>query len=227
MLLRTLAFLAALSLASPAMADEIVFSNFGPGMTFDANGGSAISGSIFGFAQQSVSEQFTPAEDYTFTDAQVAVSLYSGSDSFNVFLQADSSGLPGAVIEEISISGLGQTPAILTANSALFPTLQSGTPYWLTLMPGADDVVGGWHANSIGDNASEDTFAVTHSGSVTGPWYKGFLSLTRDAFEIDGTPVSTVPEPSSLFMLVCGLTVLSYFAWRRRPRIADHEDSQP
>ena len=105
----------------------VIYSNFGPGMTFDNDPSHAWT--INGFlgpniGQQAIAQQFTPMGNYIFTDAQVAVSLFSGPNSIDVFLQADSNGLPGAVIEEIPISGLGSTPTILTANSTLFPVLE-------------------------------------------------------------------------------------------------------
>jgi hypothetical protein len=163
--------------------------------------------------QQAIAQQFTPMGNYTFSDAQVAVVLFSGPNSIDVFLQADSNGLPGAVIEEIPISGLGSTPAILAANSALFPVLQDGTPYWLTLVAGAAGVVAGWNWNSIGDS-SVTTFASTQGGSPAGPWAHNPAATTRSAFEIDGTAV--VSEPSSLVLLLgC---VLATLGWRVRCR---------
>lgn len=193
---------------------DVVYSNFGLGMSFDndPNDGWGINGFIDpNGGQQAIGEQFTPTGNYTFTDAQVAVALSGGPDSIDVFLQADSNGVPGTVIEEIPISGLGPTAAILTATSGLFPALTKGTPYWLTLVAGADGVVAGWNLNSIGDVSA--AFAFTDAGTPVGPWDTGVLQI-RGAFEIDGTQL--VPEPSTLLLLGWVLMTLACRLWRRQ-----------
>jgi Tol biopolymer transport system component len=175
---------------------EVIYSNFGPGMAFDSNpvhGWGTYMGNDG--SRQAISQQFTPAGDYTFRTAQVAVSLYVGPASLHGFLQADSHGLPGAVIEEILIGGFGSTPAVVTATSALSPTLYKDTPYWLTLVAVGNAVSVGWIWNSVGD-ASSTTLAFTQGGSAAGPWSLGVLA-TRSAFQINGTPATPEPQPTS------------------------------
>lgn len=199
-----------LGAASLSSAGSVVYSDFGPGMSFDTShlDGWGIYGIFYGSAG-AVSEEFTPAANYIFTDAQVAVFQGSGPSSIDVYLQANSGGQPGAVIEEIPISGFGATPTIVTANSALFPALQAGTSYWLTLVAGDPSADDAWSWNSIGKVG----FAHTYGGSPTGPWT--IITGTSTAFEIDGTPTGT-PEPSSLLLFGFGLTILACRAWRRR-----------
>ena len=155
---------------SPSVA--VIYSNFGPGMAFDADPfhGWTINGFLGpGIGQQAIAQQFTPSADYTFSAAEVALVLFSGPNSIRVLLQADASGLPGGVVEEIRVGGLAPTPSVITATSELSPLLRGGTPYWLTVAAGADGVLAGWNWNSIGD-VSRETLAGTQGGGPAGPW---------------------------------------------------------
>jgi len=97
-------------------------------MTFDTNPfhGWTINGFLGPtIGQQAISQQFTPANNTRFGGAQVALGLSSGPGIVDVYLQEDLSGLPGAVIEKIPLSGLTPTPSIFTATSALMPPLSN------------------------------------------------------------------------------------------------------
>ena len=174
---------------SAVMASRVIYSNFGPGMTFDTD--ATHSWTINGFlspgvGQQAIAQRFVPAATATFGGAQVALTLFSGTASVAVFLQADSSGLPGAVIEQMSVSGLTGVPSVFTATSALFPQLQAGTAYWLTVVAGAPGVLAGWNWNSIGDISTSENFAGTQGGSPLGPWGLNPSPVTRAVFQING-----------------------------------------
>ena len=167
----------------------IVYSNFGPQWTFDTNPlhGWTINGFISSsVGQQAISQQFTPSGSYIFSDAEVAVSSFQGLNSIVVYLQADAGGRPGAVLEQINVTGLTSGPTIIQAGSVLHTELHDGTPYWLTVVAGGPGVIAGWNWNSIGDSSST-TFASTQGGSPAGPWGIGLLS-TRSAFQINGVP---------------------------------------
>jgi len=117
-----------------SVAPTVIYSNFGPGMTFDTDPthGWGINGFIGpGIGQQAIAQRFTPAATATFASAQLALTLLSGPGSIVIFLQADSNGSPGAVIEQISVSGLPGVPTVLTATSVQFPELQAVSSYWL------------------------------------------------------------------------------------------------
>jgi hypothetical protein len=172
---------------------EVIYSNFGPEMTFDATleHGWTINGFLgTNIGQQAISQQFTPVAPCIFTAAQLALTYFSGPNSFAVFLQADTNGLPGAVIEEIDVTGATPSPSVVVANSVLQPELQVGRPYWLSVVAGAPGVLAGWNWNVVGDIGT-NTFAGTQGGSWAGPWGYG-LSSIRSAFQIDGLPV---PSP--------------------------------
>ena len=115
----------------------IIYSNFAPNLTFGNSAWGVSSGQV-------LSQPFTPAANFTFTSAKVAVFA-----SANIVLQADSSGLPGAVIEQV-LTPAASAGDIQTFSSALHPLLHGGTQYWLTLLPGAVGVSTGWYWNSTG-----------------------------------------------------------------------------
>jgi len=143
--------------------------------------------------QQAIAHQFTPAATETFTGAQIALTLVSGPGSVTVFLQADSNGLPGPVLEQINLTGLTGVPTIFAATSVLRPQLQSGTPYWLTVVAGGPGVLAGWNWNFVGDSSTGSNFAGTQGGSPAGPWGLSFPDLTRSAFQINGIAIDIKP----------------------------------
>jgi hypothetical protein len=161
--------------------------------------------------------EFTPAANYSLTDAQALVATGTSSTAtFNVFLYSNKSGVPGSAIEQIGF-GLTATTnppgSLITANTVNTPiTLVSGTPYWLVLAPAAANSFINW-ANG-GSPAAP--FAVSGDGGST--W--GASGNVTDQFQIDGTPV---PEPSSFVLL--GIATLLYALFfrlraatgRRRP----------
>jgi hypothetical protein len=194
---------------SVAAAPVVVYSNFGPGMAYDHTYGWRISDTVSGMPGElyAVSQRFTPTADYTFTSAQFPIAMpFGGSAILPVVLQADVDGKPGRIIEEFIQFGQGTTPSIVTAFSVLQPILQSGTHYWLTVMP-VYEGYGLWSLNSTGD-ALAGNFASTHGGPA-GPWVLGpgsaqLISLNgchdpkecelpislRSAFQINGLPLT-------------------------------------
>lgn len=179
---------------TPPPGWAIVYSNFGPYWAFDAALSHAwtVNGLVEpGGGRQAIAQQFTPAGDARLAYVQVPLAIFRGSGTMRVVLQADDGGLPGAVIEEMSIGGLQSTPKSFTATSVLIPTLQRGTPYWLSLIAGADGMGAGWQWNSIGD-VSRETFASTQEGDPAGPWGLSPSASTRSAFAINGTPLTPV-----------------------------------
>lgn len=89
--------LAAISVV-PAAADT-VYSNLGKGGTFDDSVGYLVGGSM-----QVIAHQFTPGADYTFSSAVLPLGIQSGNlRTIQVYLEADSGGVPGDILEMISV----------------------------------------------------------------------------------------------------------------------------
>ncbi len=193
-----------LFIASEARADTIVFSNFGPGMTFNQTQGLAITGSNLGgviFAHA-----FTPSETVTFSSAQLAMLLVAEPNHFQVLLMTSSGGLPGNIIETITVT-MPTSAGIVTANSALHPVLTSGTQYWLAVFAPEPNTFGGWMF-SLNDFSTPQALGFT---SPTGPWVVN--NVTRSAFQINGEPI---PEPSTMLLLGTGLATLGTAVRKRR-----------
>ncbi len=163
---------------------RVCYSNFGPGMTFDTH-----AWTINGYrgpdtGQQAISNSFIPAIAYRFTDVRIPLVVSPGPPNFSIFLQADSGGLPGAVIEQINVTQDGTTPIVL-ANSVLKPVLLPNTKYWITVTAAGESVLGGWMWNLIGDTSP---FAGTQGGTPAGPWGLDSRGKPRSAFRVDGVP---------------------------------------
>jgi hypothetical protein len=152
-----------------------------------------------------IAEQFTAAGNFALTDAEVVVGnvgviLSNGASSiFNVSLYSDSGGSPGSLIEQIgfgvSASGSGGE---VTADSIAMPVdLTAGTSYWLVLTPDAMNTEIYW---SQGTGSSVPTDFEENAEPVSGSWASVGES-TQGQMEIDGSPLSAVPEPSSVSLL--------------------------
>jgi len=193
-----------LFIASEARADTIVFSNFGPGMTFNQTQGISVTGSnLFGDIP---AQAFTPSQTVTFSSAQLATLLVAEPNHFQVLLMTSSGGLPGNIIETITMA-MPTSAGIVTANSALHPVLTSGTQYWLAVFAPEPDTFGIW-------NLALNDFSTPHAvafNSPTGPWVLN--NVNRSAFQINGEPV---PEPSTMLLLGTGLASLGTAVRKRR-----------
>ncbi|MGH9327829.1 MAG: PEP-CTERM sorting domain-containing protein [Terriglobia bacterium] len=207
-------FVVALFLAlGCAKAETIVYTNFGAGMSFDTNPANSyfVTGASFPstcppsnascVTAEVLGVQFTPTANYVFDDAQVPVFLEGGTNSLGVYLQQDSSGLPGSIISEFQVSNeMTSSPAVLTVGEgqsgvsllagSSAPDLTAGTPYWLVLAAGAADTKAAWAGNSIGDIATGVLACqISSTGGMMCP-----SAPTPSNFAFNTTPNSSVPN---------------------------------
>jgi len=201
-----------LFVASEARADTIVFSNFGPGMTFNQLQGIGVTGSGDVFGGFIPAYAFTPTETFTFSSAQLPMNLVTGPNHFQVLLMTSSGGLPGTIIETITLTDAVPMfpPQIVVANSSLHPVLTAGTQYWLAVFAPEPSTFGIW-------NHSFDDFSTPQARgfvSPTGPWVETNI-LIKPAFQINGEPV---PEPSTMLLLGTGLASLGTAVRKRRQK---------
>ena len=178
------------------VAAGVLFSNFGPGRTFNVFDYFPIVGQAQPYyASEAV--QFVPTVTAPFWDARVPLLLFSGPNWVTVSLAADSSGLPGALIVSLDLAGAmtgPHSPSIVTATPAYHPMLTAGTPYWLVVSTPTPGTNAGWAWNppTVNDSASPTNFARSPFPETFGPWYLQTF-VERPAFEIDGPPIVALP----------------------------------
>jgi hypothetical protein len=190
----------ALAVFLPALSKaDVIFSDFGPGNTYDCCNAVGIGFGVI--AIWAVPFSVSSANDLNQID--MALSWDSGSNSAIVTLNTDTGGLPGVVIESWTVSNLpafGTTNNVIqTLNPVSTVTLSSGL-YWIVVAQGASDTAVSWNINSL--SILGPSFNSTFGGS--------FLPVggVLPAFDVLGTPV---PEPSSFWLLgamFIGLLVL-------------------
>jgi hypothetical protein len=180
--------LALLPLLGMAGQAQVLFTNFGPAMTYDSVSVYAITSGSCG--AQSIAAKFQPSTSAFFQDAQLALGLLRGTNHISIFLATDVAGKPGVPIDgPINVSGLVGYPgsSVITAPSTLHPFLMAGTSYWLVAAALHFDTCGGWFG-SLADASNGSNFASNTNGSPFGPWsYAPANVLIRTAFQIDGS----------------------------------------
>jgi hypothetical protein len=198
---------------SPAAARaDTVFSNLGPGSSFNNANGWQVSGPGFG-VDQDVAGTFTVgANSFTLTSAELALVLAGAPNLLNIYLLNDVLGAPGStVLASTTVSGISTSAfALVTANFGGAFTLAANTSYWL--VADADSTTfAGWSRNTTGD-------APVAARINDGPWT--LFSADAPAFRINGTPqngINPVPTPTAVsagFALIA--IVASAHTLRRR-----------
>jgi hypothetical protein len=197
--------------SSPACADT-VFSNLGTGSTY------ALTAEIPVLQSQDIAGTFTVAAGTSFNLTQLDIGLTDAGDSAIVELLTNSAGLPGTVIQSWTLTNLPVVSAVnsiqpsQTISGITGIVLSGGTQYWLAAFPGTSGTQDFWNFSLTSQN---DPLAV--SGDGGGSWLQ-LLNLKPPgvAFDVQGTPISSVPEPSTVVLLAAGLlTVMLLTTWKR------------
>jgi hypothetical protein len=201
--------------AIPARADAVIFSNLGPGNSYNGGAGRSLGDPGDG-DYVTLGNAFTVgATSMNLSAIDVAAGLLRGTNQLTIDLDADSGGSPGAVIESFTIKNAMPVfttvsmDNLVTATSVLHPLLTAGTQYWVVLsVPDDGSTWAAWNLNSTGDTGP---VVISHDGVMGDP-----QTITRGAMEILGQ--SSVPEPSTLVMLGTSGVVLLAFGRGRRGR---------
>ena len=196
--------------AAQAAQADVIYSNFGPGDSYDSGTSWLVDSS------QQVAMPFTVGGgDHRFSSVEVAFNTGDVSNTqIHLLLMSDIGGLPGAILETLLVN-VDAGSFITMGTSALQPTLLDGTKYWIatdsSITPGFSS---GWAWTSP---VVSGGFAF--SVNAPPPW--NTTNKTLGAFRVNGIPFAAneVPEPASI-MLWSLVSAAGLAAWRRRRQVA-------
>jgi hypothetical protein len=194
----TIAF-GALALVAPSTASaDIIFSNLGPGNSYNTSSGNPVGFDFFSGDQDAQADSFFPLIDATLSSVSIALKSFSGTNAFPVTISLTSSagGLPGAVLESWiippgTLQAFGSSGNLAVLTSVLHPALSIGGQYWVTAFGGAGDPLV-WNLSNVAD---PNPTATSVNGGAT--WNR--LGLTPGALRVEGT-ATAVPEPATLVL---------------------------
>ena len=198
-------------------ADQILFSNLGPGGTYQSGSG----GTFFGFTETQEDARFNFARAMPFvpnatallTTVEVPITFPGfrhdwfdgGTLEVNVF--GSTGGLPGPLLETFSSSGVHLPTSLSVFTSMLQPQLTAGLLYFLEVRA-VGEANGTWNL-TLGPSQSY----VDYRRAGDGPWEVGARQFEA-AFRISGeVEAAATPEPATLVLLGSGMAIA---AWRRR-----------
>ncbi len=171
-------------------APLIVYSNYGPGNTFDTSWGWGILGSATTSGYRAQAQRFTPSITANLSTIELSIFRSQGSGLSNVSLVQDAGGFPtGSLLESFSAVAASGTSSPRLLNSAAHPLLQAGITYWLRLEPYDTTTVAGWYANNQG--------AANGFGYAFSPGAWNVLEPPVPAEGVFRVTAVPVPEPSS------------------------------
>ena len=180
------AALAVVAAANVSARADVLYDNFDVGDTYNTSTGWTI-GAPLGQPFQEVGCPFTVSGSYTLTEITLASAYVTGPNVYTVWLMDDAGGVPGNVIEEfdfVDIGPFGQNNAPLVGVSALNPTLDDGSQYWLVCSTDPS-TWSAWNWNTTGDSGP---FVYRLNG---GDWLLN--NFTLSVFRIEGDPVPGAP----------------------------------
>ncbi len=192
----------------------IVFSNFGPGLSFPDNG-RILQGPLVGnIADVDQAASFINGPFTTFvTDVKLGIYVdspannpFDGRGPLDVIIASDSGGLPGAAIHTTSLNPNTYLSQIADAPIGASVTLAPNTKYWI-IADAKGTFDGAWEFNPIND------FGPVAGRSNNGPWNLQNANDPRLVFQVEGR---TVPEPTILGLLTTAFLVTSCTRSRRK-----------
>ena len=150
--------------------------------------GPTIRGSNFTF-QESVAEAFAPAANYILTGAEAWFfgGGFGGAVDFAIYSNAGN--VPGTLLARLGTASIPANADMLFSESTPSNTLElfANVSYWLVLSPATPSTDVLW----LNRATSSPLFAFTTDVTGTSGWSAQGSNTAQ--FQIDGTPVSSVP----------------------------------
>jgi hypothetical protein len=200
------------------LGDPIIYSNFGPGLSYLCCAGWTESGPNSTVAPPPFIQAmaFTPPQGtYKLTQLHVALQWVSGTNDLVLELRTDSGGQPGAKITSWELTALplfGSTSnTVQTINVENGITVQGGIQYWLVPIA-AQDEWAAWNRNST---STVGTGSLSTDQGAT--WSSGDFD-PNGAFDVRGLRAAAAPTLSPVaLMLLAGVLGLvgGCLAYRR------------
>ena len=209
--------LIALTLSLGRAEAAVIFSDLGPGNSYDNGNAWEVGqgGNLWGYIPAS---GFTSQGNYHLSEIDLALANYSGTNEATVSLWTDFGGMPTNQLGSWNVSGQGQYGAneSITAITGITGiTLHAGDRYFVEIaaQPGIDgsSTVDAWNFNNQG---------------ATGDFYQKLFGNvlnqglnTLGAFAVLGSPVSSVkavPEASTWTMMILGFCGLGFVVHRKK-----------
>jgi hypothetical protein len=223
LLVANFAALAAIASTGVARADPItiIFSNYGPAGSFNTVAGNALGFFAFqgNLSNEAVAMPFTASQTADLTLAILPLQLISGANfPVSVFLESDNNGTPGTILasltQQFDVTFIAGNDSFAYTGAPV--KVSAGVSYWLVAaQPNAfvGQTLNGWFGPPSPVNGTIDFNA---TGSPTGPWSNesGIIS----AFQLDGTPVTTTPEPGTFGLLASSVLFGAGVFWAERRR---------
>jgi hypothetical protein len=197
----TLALATLLLCVANAGATTSLYSNLGPSGQYDSAKYWYVDGA--NYTDQVIAEQFTPSASMNIADAVLALGNSAGGNNpLNVYLESDSGGLPGTVMDTMvqqgTIPPLSSGGGLVQFNCTSCPVLNAGTQYWIVGYEPDPNTSQAWMW-SYQDQPGN--LAYNRDGQYQNDW--NAIYTTAPGLQVDGG--APVPEPGTLVMLGSGI----------------------
>jgi hypothetical protein len=203
--------------ATPSQA-TIVFSNFGPGLSFPDSGRALEGESVDNVANIDQAASFINGPYTTFvTDVKLGIyvdspekSPFDGRGPLDIIIAADNNGLPGAALHTTSLNPNTYFTQIADAPIGASVSLAPNTQYWI-IADAKGTFDGGWEFNLTND------YGPVAGRSNNGAWNLQSANDPRLVFQVEGR---TIPEPATAAIIGIALAASLCRRSHRNPRRA-------
>jgi hypothetical protein len=188
----------------------IVFSDLGPGDTYDQASGYGVTG-----GGADIAAKFIAGASGDLANIDLGLTFSAGvSGPVNVFLYGDASGTPDNLNQTLLGSGTPTVAFGTTDNSLVSFAVAGtvpvtiGTTYWLVLKPAAATGFDVWNLSSPPTPGSVDTSADHATWTGVGP------AAILPAFRLTATSATGVPDSGATFLLLLAALIPLFFSQR-------------